>query len=298
MAGPLGTPTTFLPVLEQRENLGFHHEFGVAGRLLRVSRATSSNGLRYRFVIVADGHDTETHILLTSGVIRSKHLSPDSPAFRNNARVFLVRHPSNETDEVFFVEDSREMIALLRLNLSFLRRRNDTHSQRLFERLTGLTQDRARLDDDLCLELCELRKESVEHMKQILRKIEGNRQLLDALDRGELLDMCKDFSGSPADIAGALSAGEVHYLVNVVRARYFQRVSEHREQYGPGSLTRLGRKVMSRVEPERYRLEEKRVLLSLALRAHNRVPSRSRYHVGDDALLHGGNPRKDETRGE
>lgn len=300
---PNNTTSSFLSVLEQRPNLGFYPEFGVAGHLLRSSRAAGTNGLRYRFVVNADGHETETHILLPSSVLQGKQLSAEAPALRVDARIFLTREPESDADEIFFVEDMREIVALLRLNLRYLSRRNDKRSDELYRRLTGMSSKVARLSDDLCLELCGMRKESTGHMRDILHRLEGQRAVLEGLDRGELLDIYASFTGSPAEIAESLTPHEVEYLVNVVRARYCWRVHDHMHHNGRDSLTPLGRKIMATETGTSLTLDDKRILLSLALRAYNRPMNATLGSSGGGALVHGSetptervNSRKSETK--
>lgn len=256
-----------LEVLEQRPNLGFSEAFGQPGAIVRRTTVALGNRRGSRFTLRLDHCSDPIVVEMEDGQLGRRGLLLHPRALSAEARVFVLDTTTPRADEVFFLQSRREVVHLLRLNLLYLQRRNDETSRALFQRMAGRDPSELLQDRGLCMELFRFRKKATKHVARMLETA-GKRQrsaLQGLLDEGERQDYLARIQEGIFGDADRLSDKEMKFLVNTVRARYFGRLMGFMAA-GKGKLSPLGEKLYRGRGVIGFTREERRTILSLAIR--------------------------------
>lgn len=247
-----------LDFLKTRSNYGCHPGLGRSGILSRLSQVRENNRRVFKVGISYEGAPPD-YALISPETFNKRGLSLSHPAVQVGAPVFLVHEKKlRRKVEVLFLKRPEEMLLLLRLNLFYLQQVSDEESERLTKEFLGINLAQLRTVPELCDSLIKLKNRSARHFLKILEDSTNKKVVLEAADRGEIMQV----ASQNRLLADDLGDSDIAFLKNVVRARYMGRLGVLKK--GNEEFSELGRKIFGQSK-EPFNRFERQALMTLAI---------------------------------
>ncbi|MHC4886478.1 MAG: hypothetical protein ACYTGH_15490 [Planctomycetota bacterium] len=248
-----------LNILAGRENYGCHPDLGMAGNLIRFGKTRAGGKQVFRAGIKLQ--DQEAVVCnIAPGDLNARGLSRTAKFITIGSPVFYFRPGTPYArNGCLFLDKPEEVLLMLRINLQFLRKRNDGESKRLCKELTGICSSDVPATKELCESLVALKGSSSKDFLAVLDSVEDRKVAVEAADRGEIISVL----GDCGEVAERLDDSNTLMLRNVVRSHYFGKMADMLKD--GAKLSPLGNKIFKGGKEVEFNVGERQALLLLSI---------------------------------